>query len=99
MCRMVNIAPRGTTTHTHSPRCRIDLNILHEREIDDQAVVANSQSSGVMASASNRNSQIMLPSEMDSRYYRAQTESRFAMLETIREYAIESDSVADAMRR
>jgi hypothetical protein len=62
---VINIAPGATATHTDSPCRWIDMNVLDEGEIDDQAIVADSQTSGVMAPASNRNPQIMLPAEMN----------------------------------
>src|SRR5207244_12276025 len=46
--------------------CRwIDMNVLDAGAIDDQSIVADSQTSGVMASASNRNPQVLLPAEMN----------------------------------
>jgi hypothetical protein len=66
---VVNIAPGATAPHAHSPCRGIDMNVLDEGEIDDQAVVADSQASGVMAPASNRNPQILLPAETNGGNY------------------------------
>jgi hypothetical protein len=60
MRRVINVAPGATAAHPHSSCCGIDMNVLDAGEIDDQAIVADSQTSGVMAPASNRNPQIML---------------------------------------
>ena len=63
MRRVVNIAPGATAANAHG-LCRwIDMNILDEGEIDDQAVVTDSQPSGVMSAAANRNPQTVLPAE------------------------------------
>ena len=58
---MVNVAPGATAAYAHGPCRRIDVNVLDGGEIDDQAVVANSQTSGVVAAAPNRNPEILLP--------------------------------------
>ena len=69
MRRMVHIAPRAAATDAHSPRRRIDVDVLDERKIDDQAIVADAQTACVVASASNRNSNIVLPAEMNGGNY------------------------------
>jgi hypothetical protein len=66
---VVNIAPGATATHTRSPCRWIDMNVLDEGEIDDEAIVADSQTSCVMASAPNRNPQLLLPAEMNGSDY------------------------------
>src|SRR5580704_6848236 len=66
---VVNITPGAAATHTHSPCRWIDMNVLDKGEIDDEAIVADSQTSCVMASASNRNQQLLLPAEMNGSDY------------------------------
>jgi hypothetical protein len=43
------------------------VSVFDEAEIDDQAIVADSQAASVVSSASNRNMQIMLAAEIDCR--------------------------------
>jgi hypothetical protein len=66
---VVNIAPGATATHTRSPCRWIDMNVLDVGEIDDEAIVADSQATCVVASAANRNPQLLLPAEMNGSDY------------------------------
>jgi hypothetical protein len=61
---VVDITPGATTTHPHGACPGIDMNVLDGRKVDDQAVIAHSQTAGIMAAASNGNPQIVFSSEM-----------------------------------
>jgi hypothetical protein len=65
MHRVVDIAPRATTTHPYRACPRIDMNVLDGRKVDDQAVITHSQTAGIMAAAANGNPQIVFPAEMN----------------------------------
>jgi hypothetical protein len=65
MHRMVDVAPGATATHPHRARPWIDMNVLDGRKVDDQAVIAYSQTAGIMAAAANGNPQIVFPAEMN----------------------------------
>ena len=69
MRRVIDIAPGATAAHAHGPRRRIDMNVLDRRKVDDQAIVADSQTAGVVAAASNRNPQIVFPAEMNGGHH------------------------------
>src|SRR5450631_451680 len=64
MHRVVDITPGATTAHPHGACPGIDMNVLDGRKVDDQAVIAYSQTAGIVAAASNGNPQIVFPSEM-----------------------------------
>src|ERR1700753_786306 len=57
-------------TPSSSPACAYgscrggDVNVLDARQINDEAIIANSQPSGVMASASDRYQQVIFPGQM-----------------------------------
>jgi hypothetical protein len=69
MRRVINIAPGGTATHTHRPCRLIHMKILDRGKVDDQAIIADSQTSSIMAPASNRNPQIMFPAEINGGHH------------------------------
>ncbi len=60
---VVHVAPGAAAAHANGPRRRIDMDVVDRGKIDDQAIVADTQAAGVVASAANRNLQILLPPE------------------------------------
>ncbi len=69
MRRVIYIAPGGSATHTYR-LCRwIDVNVLDGGKVDDQTIVTDSQASGIMPAASNRNAQIMFSAEMNGGHH------------------------------
>src|SRR5436309_13096128 len=57
---VIDIAPCAAATNGYSARRRIDPRILYWAQIDDQPIVANSQTSRVMSTAADRDKQIIL---------------------------------------
>src|SRR4029077_9860942 len=72
---VIDIAPGASAASSDSARGRIDTRIFYRAEVDDQSVVANSQSPRVMTTAADRDEQIVLSSEAhggnDVRHVRA----------------------------
>jgi hypothetical protein len=66
---VVDIAPGATAAHAYGPCCRIDTNVLDGGKVDDQAIITDAQTTGIVAPASNRNPQILFAAEMDGRHY------------------------------
>ncbi len=62
---VIHVTPYASTANAHGFRRRIHVHVLDRREIDDQTIVANPQPSGIVASATNRNFQILLRAEPD----------------------------------
>src|SRR5579883_2941003 len=57
---MIDITPRVTSSNAHRFRLGINLHIADEREVDDQAIITDSQPSGIVASAPYGNQEIVL---------------------------------------
>src|SRR6266498_5612130 len=66
---VVNVAPTAAAAHSHSSCCRIDMNKLNPGQIDDQAIVADPQATGIVASTSNRYLERMLLPEMNGGHH------------------------------
>ena len=61
MRRMIDIAPRASSAHGYRARRRINARVFHRREIDDQAIITNSQASGVVAATPDGQKQVFVP--------------------------------------
>src|SRR5882724_6829573 len=61
MRRMIDIAPRASSAHGYRARRRINARVFHRREIDDQAIITNSQASGVVAATPDGQKQVLVP--------------------------------------
>ena len=55
VCCVIHIAPCTAAANSDSARCWIDARIFYRAEVDDQAIIANPQSSRVMTAAADRN--------------------------------------------
>ena len=80
---VVHVTPGASAAYTDGSCRGVDVNVLDARQINDETIITNSQPSGVMASASDRYQQVILPGEMnggdDIRDVSAQSdEPRFA---------------------
>src|SRR5579885_965177 len=64
---MIDITPRVTSSNAHRFRLGINLHIADEREVDDQAIITDSQPSGIVASAPYGNQEIVLARKVDRR--------------------------------
>ena len=56
---MINIAPRASSADCYCPRGRINPRVFHRREINNEAVIADSQPSRVMSSTANGEKQVL----------------------------------------
>jgi hypothetical protein len=52
--RGVDVVPERAASDTHGPRGCIHLDVLHVRQIDHEAVVADAKAGGVVAAAADR---------------------------------------------
>src|SRR5712692_3422961 len=57
--RMIDITPRASSASGYRARSRVDPRVFHRREIDDEAVVANSQAARVMSATANGKKQTL----------------------------------------
>src|SRR5437763_7067143 len=57
---VIDITPCAAAANGYSARRRIDPRIFYRAQIDDQPIVANSQTSRVMSTAADRDKQIIL---------------------------------------
>ena len=81
---MIDIPPNAPTTDCDRASHRIDPRIFDRPKIDNQAVVANSQASGIVAAAANREEQIVFAGKVyGTNYVRdiraARDQARFFM--------------------
>src|ERR1700689_1922299 len=65
---VVHVPPRASAAYTDDSCRRVDVNVFDARQINDQTVITNSQPSRVMAPASDRYQQVILPGEMNGGY-------------------------------
>ncbi len=64
---VVDVSPGATSPDPHGSRLGIDVRIPDEREIDDQAIIADSQPSGVVSATPDGNEEVVLTTEVDRR--------------------------------
>ena len=64
---MVDVAPQRAAAGEHGVLLRVDADVPHRRQIDDQAVVAHAQAAGVVAAAADRHQQLVLAAEVHRR--------------------------------
>src|SRR5712691_584422 len=57
--RMIDITPRASSASGYRARSRVDPCVFHRREINDEAVVANSQAARVMSATANGKKQTL----------------------------------------
>ena len=63
--RLVDLAPQAAAANPNRTSLRIDLNVLHEREIGDHSAVAGAQPGAVVAAASHCQEQIVVAGKGD----------------------------------
>src|SRR5207302_10680464 len=63
----VDVAPGAASADAHGSRLGINARVADEREIDDQAIIADPQPSGVVSAAPDRNEEAVLTTEVDCR--------------------------------
>src|SRR5437016_672968 len=60
MRRMIDIAPGASSAYDCRARRRVNARVFHWREVDDEAVITNSQASRVMSSTADCQKQILV---------------------------------------
>src|SRR4051794_36960508 len=60
---MVDVAPPASAAHTNRPRGRIDMHVVDGRKVDNQSIVADAESAGVMASTADRDPHLIIAAE------------------------------------
>jgi hypothetical protein len=60
MRRMIDIAPGASSAYGYRARRRVNARVFHRREVDDEAVITNSQASRVMSSTADGQKQILV---------------------------------------
>src|SRR3954467_6934437 len=63
---MIHVAPGASAADRDRARGLIDPSVLNPRQIDDQSVIGNSKSSGVMPSAPNREQDAIFSGEVNA---------------------------------
>ena len=63
--RAVDLAPRGAAADTHGVRTRVDDDVVHVGQVDDDSVVDDAQPGTVVAAATHRERGVMGPGERD----------------------------------
>src|SRR4029077_3602104 len=63
--RMVHITPHASAANAHRSGCGIDVNVFDTRQVNHQAIITNSQPTGIVASTAYRYQQVILPGEMN----------------------------------
>src|SRR6516162_7955573 len=61
---MVNITQYRAASYKYRAFLRVYANIIHSRQIDDEPVVANTQTREIVAAPANRNQQFMFAAEI-----------------------------------
>ena len=61
----VEDAPGGAALNTSRPRLRVDVDAVHEREVDHERLVRNGSTGGAVAAAFYRDGQAVLAGEVD----------------------------------
>src|SRR5437879_4756129 len=57
---MIDITPRASSAGRYRARSRVNPRVFYRREVDDEAVVANSQAARVMSATANGKKQTLL---------------------------------------
>jgi hypothetical protein len=69
MGRMIDIPPHATSTDGHGTTLRINPRVFNPSQVDDEAVIANAQATGVVTTTSDRNAQSLFSSKMNRADY------------------------------
>jgi hypothetical protein len=56
---MIDIAPRASSAYRYRARSRVNSRVFYRREVNDDAVITNSQAPRVMSAASDGKKQIV----------------------------------------
>ena len=62
---MIHLTPSATAPDPNGSCHRVNARVLYEREIDDQAVITHTQTTGIVASASKGYKHTVLAAEID----------------------------------
>ena len=62
---MVHLTPGAAIPDPDGSCHRVDALVLYDREIDDQAIIAHPQATGIVAATSNGHKHIILTAEVD----------------------------------
>src|SRR5918999_4440616 len=65
----VHLAPRAAAADADGPGLRVDVDVLHGREVDDDAVVDGAEAGSVVATAAHREGQVAVAGERDHLRY------------------------------
>jgi hypothetical protein len=72
---MIDIAPGASATDGDCAGCRIDTSVFDQSQVDDQAIIANSQAAGIVSATANGEKQIIFSRKIyradDVRHIRA----------------------------
>ena len=60
---VVHVGPGAAAANAHRPGCRVYMDVPDEGEINNQAIVTDSQASGVVAAAADGHPQVLLVPE------------------------------------
>src|SRR5436190_16505794 len=60
---VVHVGPGATAANANGPGRRVNMDVPDEGEIDDQAIVTDSQTSGIVAAAADGHAQVLLVPE------------------------------------
>ena len=61
---MIDVAPNASAADCDGARCRINARVFDPRQIDDEAVVTNSQTSRVVTATTDRKQEIIVSGEI-----------------------------------
>src|SRR5207249_10413149 len=61
---MIHVAPRASASGSDGVGCGINTRVFHGREVDDQAVITNSQASCVMTATADCQKQLIVSSKV-----------------------------------
>ena len=76
MGRMIDIAPRASTTNGDGPSRRINTSVFNRGQVDDQTIIANSQASGVVSATADCEKQIIFSRKFTERITSATSTQR-----------------------
>src|ERR1700722_2831828 len=62
---VVHVTPRASSADADGSCRGVDMNVLDARQINDEAIITDSQPSGVVASASDRYQRVIFPGKMN----------------------------------
>lgn len=64
VCGVVDVAPDAAAVDSPDTSCGVHADALHPGQVDDQAIVAEAQSGGVMASATDGHREVAVAHEL-----------------------------------